>query len=346
MRSKRLLAFVVATTFYAQAHAQVTGSGTATVVVPPDLTTTQALYAQATASWPACGMWHPSGVCFFLFCTMFGCSIKTSTRYSHMRPDLVVSTYHDLDNHPWPQVGLPIGQVALKASSVLYKAMIGDSAGTRSRAKRTDKNVRFRDGDAIGHPGGAFVAPGDICPSGVQAFMPYYSSFTDGMSWRNFLPTDMLMPATWIPGMREVGNWPLNTWGNVYPRTGWHTQQHEVKVGAVLSQRIADIITRPGEPRVYSQVPTGGMTDRNGETVFDPGPAVENNLLGGTWQLSAPFRGIAACSPFGLNDSASPVSYGDGQTSTTGSYAFTLWRPYACCQTKGMFLWAIVWGMW
>jgi integrating conjugative element protein (TIGR03756 family) len=344
--NKRLFALIVALLFYTNAHAQVTGSGTATVTIPTDITTTTALYAEATVSWPACGMWHPSGICFFLFCTPFGCSIKNSNRYSHMRPDLVVSTYHDLDNHPWPQVGLPIGKMALKTASLLYKAMIGDSAGTRSRPKRTDKNTRFRDGDAIGHPGGSFIAPGDICPTGVTAFKPYYSSFTDGMIWRNFLPADMLMPATWVPGLREVGTWPLNTWGGVFPRTGWLTNQHEVKVGAVLSQRIADIITRTGEARIYTDVPTGGMKDRDGETVFDPPPAMENNPLGGTWQLSAPFRGVTACTPFGLNDSVSPASYGDAQTSTTGSYAFSLWRPYACCRTKGVFLYAIVWGLW
>jgi integrating conjugative element protein (TIGR03756 family) len=345
MSPRRLLAFVVAAFFAMHADAQVTGSGTATVVVPPDLTDTSALLAEAVASWPTCGLWHPSGICFFLTCSPFGCWITSSPRFSHMRPDLVVSTYHDLDNHPWPLVGLPIGHAALRAASLLYRLMIGDSAGTRFRGKRTDKNERFRDGDAIGHPGGAFSAPGPLCPSGIIPFTPYYSSFADGMAWRNFLPIDLLQPESWIPGLREIGTWPLNTWGNVFPRTGWATQQHDVKVGAVLSQRIADIVTNPGLPRVYTPVPMG-INHRGGMTVFDPPPARENVLIGGQWQLSAPFRGITACTPFGLNDSVSPVSYGDAMTSSTDSYAFTLWRPYACCQTQGMFLYAIVWGMW
>jgi integrating conjugative element protein (TIGR03756 family) len=342
---KRLFALIVAVFFAVHAQAQVTGSGTATAATPIDLTTTTALIAEATASFATCGMWHPSGVCFFLLCTMFGCSIETSARFSHMRPDLVVSTYHDLDNHPWPEVGLPIGHAALAVASVLYTTMIGDSAGSRSREDRTDKNVRFRDGDAIGHPGGLFSG-GMICNSGVQAFEPYYSSFTDGLVWRNFLPVEMLMPESWIPGMREIGTWPLNTWSNVYPRTGWVTQQHDVKVGAVLSQRIADIITRPGQPHLYINVPTGGVQYRGGQLVFDPPPAYENLLVGGTWQESAPFRGDLTCTPFGLNDSVMPISYGDGQTSMTGSYAFTLWRPYACCEAKGMFIGAIIWGLW
>jgi integrating conjugative element protein (TIGR03756 family) len=345
MQIQRLLALVVSAVFSVSAQAQFTGTGTATVLVPSDITTTTMLLAEATASFPACGMWHSSGLCFTLVCG-FGCHVHTSARFSHMRPDLVVSTYHDLDNHPWPEVGLPIGHAALLAASLLYRTLIGDSAGTRSRPNRTDKNNIFRDGDAIGHPGGVFSAPGLICQSGVTPFEPYYSSFTDASTWRNFLPTDMLYPASWIPGLREIGTWPLNTWGNVFPRTGWTTQQHGVKGAAVLSQRIADIITNPGQPHLYNPVPTGGVTHRGGDLVWDPPPALENNVLGGLWQLSAPFRGVAACTPFGIDDSLSPVSYGDGHTSSTSSYAFTLWRPYACCHSSGIFLYAIVWGMW
>ena len=345
MRIKRLFILVVAAVFSVQAHAQFTGTGTATVLVPSDITTTPALMIEAAVSFPACGMWHSSGLCFFLMCG-WGCHIKVSPRFSHMRPDLVVSTYHDLDNHPWPGIGLPLGQMALQSASLLYRTMIGDSAGTRTRPDRTDKNTLFRDGDAIGHPGGLLSAPGLICASSVTPFMPYYSTFTDAMTWRNFLPVDMLNPASWLPGMREIGTFPLNTWGSVFPRTGWATQQHGVKGAAVLSQRIADIITNPGQPRVYVPVPTGGIHTRAGAIVWDPPPAMENSVLGGLWQLSAPFRGAAACTPFGLNDSVSPVSYGDGQTSSTSSYAFTLWRPYGCCKKLGLFLFAIQWGMW
>ena len=346
MLAKRLIALFVATVFSVQAQAQWTGSGTATVIIPTDITTTPALVAEAVASFPACGMWHPSGLCFFLSCGWRGCRIVTTPRFSHMRPDLVVSTYHDLDNHPWPEIGLPLGQVALRASSLLYRTMIGDSAGTRSRPNRTDKNEIFRDGDAIGHPGGVFSAPGLICASGVTPFMPYYNSFTDAMVWRNFLPVEMIYPASWLPGLREIGTWPLNTWGGVFPRTGWATQQHGVKGAAVFSQRIADIITNLGQPHVYVPVPTGGTHYRGGSLVWDPPPAMENSITGGLWQLSAPFRGVAACTPFGLNDSVSPVSYGDAHTSSTNSYAFTLWRPYACCRSAGWFLFSIVWGGW
>ena len=116
MLSKRLFALFVAAVFSVQAQAQWTGSGTATVIIPTDITTTPALMAEAVSSFPACGMWHSSGLCFFLVCG-WGCHIVTKPRFSHMRPDLVVSTYHDLDNHPWPGIGLPLGQIALQGPS-------------------------------------------------------------------------------------------------------------------------------------------------------------------------------------------------------------------------------------
>lgn len=347
-RALGALAFALATALVSgvpPARAEM-GGGAATST-PEEITTTAQLYLQATNSWPACGMWHPSGICFFLSCSLVECHIETSERYSHMLPDLVFSSWHDLANHPWPEIGIPIEQINLKTLGALYKAMLGDSAGTRTRKDRTDKNPKFRDIDAIGHPGGLYTAP-YLCNGAATAFQNYYSSILDAPSWRNFFPVDLLRLESWIPGLREIGNWPLNTWGNVYPRTGWHTHQHDVKVGATVSQRAADIVTRQGEPRTYIYLSSATVAQRNGQTVFDPPPALENLLIGGQWQMSAPFKGApsVACHVFGENDSGKPVGYGDFSTSKTQSYAYTLWRPYACCDTRGGFLFSIVWGMW
>lgn len=339
MRTFGVIGCALAVSF--AAHAQAPSSN------PAEVTTTIQLYTQATASWPACGMWHPSGICFFLSCSLVECHIETSERYSHMRPDLVVSSWHEFVNHPWPEVGLPIEALNTGLVSALYRTMILDSAGTRSAKWRRDKNDKFRDIDAIGHPGGAFAAP-YLCRGAAQPFYNYYSSILDAPMWRNFLPVDLLRPESWIPGMREIGSWPLNTWGNVFPRTGWHTHQHGVKVAATLSQRVADIVTHPGEPHAYTFLSSGTVAQRGGQTVFDPPPAMENLLIGGQWQMSAPFWGApaAACHLFGLNDSSLPIGYGDLSTSKTESYAYSLWRPYACCTTKGAFLFSIIWGMW
>lgn len=330
-----------------QALATTTGSGTASSADFNEKTSSMLVYQQATQSFQSCGMWHSSGICFFLVCTIYECHIETSDRYSMFLPDLVVSTFHDLDNHPY-DVGQMLGQMILKSTSSLYGAMVEDSSGTRSNTKnRNDKNIKFRDGDAVGHPGGMYTAS-YVCNRAAQSGSSYYSSFSDASPWRNFLPVDLLRVESWVPGMREVGTFPLNTWGNVFPRTGWLVQQHDVKLAAVLSQRIADIVTHSGEPRTYSYLSSGGVTQRDGQTVFDPPPAMENNLMGGQWQMSAPYKGMppTVCHVFGQNDSASPTGYGDFETSKTESYAYSLWRPYACCNTMGTYLFSIVWGMW
>ena len=304
-----------------------------------DSTTTSALFAQAVASYPACSFWHPSGTCFFLHCTFFGCSIRTSTRFSHFNPDLVVSTYHDDVTHPWPEIGVPLAAGSRGLMSSLMAALVAsDSGGTRARGDRTDQQRKFRDGDAIGHPA-SMLGP---CPSAATSFMPYFQSLADALVWRGFLPTELIYPATYIPGMREVGVWPLNSWGNVHPRTGELIQQHPVKNAAVLSQRIADIITR-SSPHVYYPLSSGGVTSRSGQIVWDPPPAMEGSPMGGLWQMSAP--SITGCHVFGLPE-LSPFSYGDFQTSSTAGYAYTLWRPYACCRIRGIFLYAITTGLW
>jgi integrating conjugative element protein (TIGR03756 family) len=343
----RFIAMFLLAAMSSLATAATTGSGAARSSDVTETTDVMTLYQQATASWPSCGYWHPSGICFFLVCGLYECHIETSERYSMMLPDLVVSSYHDLDNHPYETVGPVLERATLSSLSWLYKQMIGDSAGTRYKKKRSDKNIKFRDGDAIGHPGGMFTAS-YLCKSAAQAGTLYFSSFSDFMGWRDFLPVDFFYPETWVPGMRETGSWPLNTWGNVYPRSGWLAHQHEVKNAAVLSQRMADIVTRTTKEHVFQELSSAKISQRDGQTVFDPPSAIENNMIGGIWQTSAPHVGPppSYCHVFGLNDTATPGAFGDFQTSKTSSYAFSLWRPYACCDTQGIFLYAVVWGMW
>lgn len=329
-------------------------AGTGSTATPDETTSTAALYQQATTSYASCGMWHVSGICFFLVCVYVVCKIETSTRYSHMRPDVVVSTYHELDNHPWPQIGIPMGKMARQAASSLYSSIMGattDSAGTRSEKNRDNKQVRFRDADAIGHPASdaSFGDSKSTCKGAASPGDMYYNSFTDAYAWRNFVPVDLLYPSAWLPGLNEVstGMGLTNTWGNVYPRTGWLVQHHDVKLAAVLSQRVADIITHPSNGHVFSSLASGDMVERDGNTVFDPVPTLEGQLIGGLWQVSAPTTAATnECYVFGENDSVMLSEHGDRKTTKTESYAYTLWRPYACCETKGAFLYAIVWGMW
>lgn len=341
---KKLIACLAGLAMGGMAVAQVTGSGKSGV--GGDVTNTAALFTQATVTFPSCSQWHVSGVCFFLYCSHH-CRIRTTVRYSHFAPDLVVSTYQDLDNHPWPEVGIPTGKALAMGASTLLKAFIGDGAGSFTKGDRRNRAAKYRDADAIGHPGSGFGLA--TCPRAVTPFTPYFSSFTDAAVWRDFVPAELLYPASWVPGMREIGSFPLNTWGSVMPRTGWHTHQHPVKVAAVLSQRIADIVTHSGQPHIYRYLKSGGRTSRSGQIVWDPPAARENSEMGGLWQLAAPKAASSAtssCHVFGANDTLSLSGYGEMSTSSTDSYAYTLWRPYACCRKRGTFLYAVTWGKW
>ena len=74
----------------------------ASAQVSPDIvgTATPAILATTVAGFPSCIAWRPTGVCFFLHCTIFGCSIRTSIKVSHYVPDAIVSTYADTLNQP------------------------------------------------------------------------------------------------------------------------------------------------------------------------------------------------------------------------------------------------------
>lgn len=308
---------------------------------PPSPGATSAqLIAATLVGYPACLQWTPVGVCFWMTCGIHGCSIHTSVKVRHNAPDLAVSTFHEPALHPWLDYGRPMALAARGAASGLLGQASLDSAGTRSNASRTDKNTRFRDADAIGHPSiqaghGPTGAP-ILCRQTTMSFRPYLLSQLDAWVWRNYLPVESLYFASWIPGLREIGDFPLNTWSGVYPRTGWVVQQHDVKASAVIAQRIGDIVTRTGEPHVYMPVPNNSMADVGYQMVWNPPSLMERQPMTGQWQMQYPAP-VPACIVFGDNDSLLPASYGDGLTTSDSGYIWALWRPYRCCRRAGQF---------
>lgn len=310
------------------------------------VTTTAQIVANTTAAAPSCAAWRVSGTCFWLRCSLRGCSVRTSIRVTHHNPDAVVSTFHDAATHPWADWGVPLARTTGSTAGGLLGLPL-DAAGTRTRDDQRDRAKHYRDADVIGHPSallsllGGIKGVGVLCPSGVRPFQPYFHSSTDALVWRSLLPIELLHPAALVPGLREVGNWPLNTWGAVYPRDGNVTQQHPAKAAAVLSQRAGDIVTRLIQPHVYLPLPTGGRSMVGAAMVWQPPPLKERDETTGKWQMLAPVA-QSGCEVFGANDSVLPLSWGDGRTSVTGGYAFNLWRPYSCCVRAGqIFLGAV-----
>jgi integrating conjugative element protein (TIGR03756 family) len=310
--------------------------------------TTPQIVAKTTAGAFSCMRWMPIGMCYWLRCSWRGCSVRTSIKVGHYNPDLVVSSYNELGGNPWVEIRATLGLAQKTAATGLLGALLPvpiDSAGNRTEgsSEREHKNLVYREADAIGHPlsslSGIATGVGLLCQSQTTSLFPYFQSGLDALSWRQEVP-EIFYPASFIPGLREIGTWPLQTWGGVYPRTGWTTQAEEPKAAAINAQRAGDIVTRTAQPHVY--VPVTGSSP-SGQKVWPPGPLVEKDRRTGTWQMLIP-RTESSCNVFGTNDLASLTGWGGGRVDSAGDYVWNLWRPYKCCQHRGQwFLFSIDW---
>jgi len=311
--------------------------------------TTPQIVVKTTAGAFTCMRWMPIGICFWLRCSWSGCRVRTSLKVGHYNPDLVVSAYNELGGNPWVEIRATLGLAQKAAAAGLLGSILPipvESAGNRtegSNNRRDHRNMVFRETDAIGHPvaslSGVVSGTGLICHSQSTSFLPYFQSGLDALSWRQEVP-EIFYPASLIPGLREIGSWPLQTWGGVYPRTGWTTQAEEPKAAAINAQRAGDIVTRSGQPHVYMPL-SGGFS--GSQKVWPPGPLMEKNHRTGTWQMLLP-RTESSCGTFGTNDLVSLSGWGGGKVDAGGDYIWNLWRPYKCCRRRGQwFLFSVDW---
>jgi len=277
---------------------------------------------------PACLRWRIVGLCFWLDCGWHGCHVRVSLKTRNYAPDAFATTF---------------------TSDMALTDAAGHIEARKHEGGARDHQI-FRDADLYGHPLGAAgflgaaakivgIGAGLLCLPRTVPLFPYFESTLDAAAWRGIVPIESLYPASTIPGLREIGSFPANTWGNLYPRTGRVVQQEEPKAGAVLVQRAGDIATRTGQPHAY--VPLSALqTSGSGMRYWNPGPLVEGNADTGTWQMFHP-REDHSCYAFGTNDASGGSSWSDGRRSADGEYAFNLWRPYTCCRDRGIFLFSI-----
>jgi integrating conjugative element protein (TIGR03756 family) len=260
------------------------------------------------------------GMCAWLYCTPFGCSVRTSIRVKHYIPELVVSSYENTGDNPWSEVAL-------------LSPSIGNAAGggrTTEEESSRHSSTRFKNTDAIGHPGGAVFYRmmsgfGFSCESDVQPYMPYFLSTLDALAWRSGIP-EMAYPEALTPGMREMGT-TGDLWSPIYPRSGFVTQTHDYKVAASTAQRAADVVTRSGQPHVYQPLVSsgGGNSGR-----WPPDAVMEGDPETHLWQRLEPNMSMS-CSVF-------PDGGEDYDLQSPGDYAWALWRPYRCCKRRGQTL--------
>ncbi|WP_419709562.1 TIGR03756 family integrating conjugative element protein [Pseudomonas sp. NFX224] len=277
--------------------------------------TTPAIIASITSL--QCLEYRVVGICYWLLCTPFGCTVKTSPKVRHFIPELVVSSYSDTGASPWVEMAT--------LSAPTLSSQGGGNLITPSPQR--DNLLRFKNVDGIGHPGGAALTAlahsfGYACPSGAVPLAPYYLSTLDPLAWRQAIP-ESAYPQALIPGSREIGSQALgNMWGSVYPRHGFLVQADDFKASAVMAQRASDFITRVGQPHVYLP-----LQPKPYPGYWPPQPVMENNVNNHRWQLLSPVI-QSTCAIF-----PSPTIH-----SVEGGYAWSLWRPYRCCQRMGQTL--------
>lgn len=270
----------------------------------------------ASALSPDCLEYRIVGICYWLRCGTFGCSVRTSAKIHHYVPDAVVSSYANTGGNPWFEV---------RPMSLPNPTATGGGDGTTNQEHENNLQ-RFKNADVIGHPAGAafsnFVgASGFTCEGAGTPFVPYLLSTLDTVAWRYNLP-ESVYPESLIPGTREIGSrTSLDLWGAVYPRGGMQHQTDDYKAGAVGAQRAGDIVTRRGQPHVYQPLLS---TPRDG--YWPAGQLIEGDASTGKWQELTP-RLSNTCAVFPHNDPRIQARQGD--------YAWTLWRPYSCCQRRG-----------
>ncbi|MDI1118287.1 TIGR03756 family integrating conjugative element protein, partial [Escherichia coli] len=230
--------------------------------------------------------------------------------------------------NPWREMAL-VSQTSGGVENAISSGIAGLSAGGGNPADMKSPGqrksaIRFKYADALGHPATLLIGgsiPGYSCESAATPLRPYFLSTLDSLAWRTGMP-ESLYPEAMMPGRRELGSQRnADMWGNIYPRSGFVSQTDDDKAAALVAQRVADIITRIGEPHVYQSL-KGRKKDG-----YWPPDAVEENT--GTrnhkWQRLTPSVS-SSCAVFPDGSHAAPED---------GNAAFALWRPYSCCKKRG-----------
>lgn len=268
---------------------------------------------------PQCTDYRVVGLCYWLFCTPFGCTVLTSVKVRHYIPEAVVSSYANTGQNPWNEVAL---------MSVPNPTAQAGGDGTTNHDSENNL-AKFKNADVIGHPGAALYSKyiskfGYTCPGASTPMVPYLLSTLDTVAWRYNLP-ESLYPEALVPGLRDIGSRAsLNLWGNLYPRGGFLHQADDYKAAAVIAQRAGNVITKRGQIHVYQPMlasPYPGY--------WPAGELVESDIKTGKWQELLP-RMTNTCAVFPNNTPTMQANRGD--------YIWALWRPYSCCQRRGQVL--------
>lgn len=141
-------------------HAALAASASLAMIAAPSQqaqasTNTLAILGNSMAAYPSCFEFEVKGMCFFLYCTTFYCTIRASLLVSHYVPDAIVSTYNEVTLHPWGDIARVVAVPSTALGSWLMGTAWSDSsAGNISEATQF---TYFKSADAYGNPAGLIL---------------------------------------------------------------------------------------------------------------------------------------------------------------------------------------------
>lgn len=258
------------------------------------------------------------GICFWLKCSLFSCSVENSLRFQHFVPDLVVSSY--TYQSEWKDT---------RSWNDNPSAAIGQTESARDQGTSLD----FKNVDVITHPAlpifNALGRSDYFCQSMLKVpMMPHFLSSYDP-SWHD-PGIEQLYPQSILGYPRfktGTGSWlglMEGSWAPLYPRCGWGAHPLDPINAAVAAHRAADIVTRRAQPHVY--LPLTGNCDNR---CWKPGAVNVNNGSDNRFQMLVPSMTKSTAV---LNG---PASWANGKHKSRESYMWTLWRRYSCCSKEG-----------
>lgn len=279
------------------------------------------------------------GICLWLQCGPFGCSVETSPRVAHRNPDAVVSVYQEPGENPWREIRMIYGalqKATLDASIALWRIRDNDEAGSADQIsrQRQTRPLIYREADAFGYPYYFGLINDELfCRTKSLPFMPIFQSAFDNFNWRIALG-EYIYVHKLLPGVEHVGTFMLDNWGKVYRRYGFIGQLNEPAANAVIAQRVGSIISESLQPHLY--YPIEGAPTASGQKFFlEPEPLVAGEDEGGVWQMLAPVKD-EQCYIFAEDEDQK--EWAEGRESEDKASIFTLWRPYECCKDKGSYV--------
>jgi len=270
-----------------------------------------------------------TGICISIICTPYGCTLDYSTLISHRSPDLVVSAYKEPGENSWDEARSAYGSAAKSAANsfVNYAGLetTGGPNYTSRQSSKTDEdneaegqsrafsNLRFKEASVIGSPT-TYVTDqiSGTCPAESEEYRPYYQSEFDAFEWRWGL-LEKFYASSWIPGLKEISQTPLTTWGGLHPRVGFIKSEHPARAAAVAAQRAVDIMTKKRQPHVYL------LQNR------PDGPTFPSDHKSDKWQMVYP-EADSACYSFG-----SATDYVTERVDAQEEYVFLYWQKLECC---------------